>query len=173
MGGTSRHVMTLFTMNSSCIIGLFLPNQKQFWGRVLIKNSLNFMNGFSYSTGCLTMIIATERCACVMFPMHIATFMKTKTMAVVLATAMMLTQLLCGVYAVKEKVSIVQDVTTGKYLTLLTVTELYLSNNIFTFIENIVLPLISIFTFTVVFLATGLTVVRLRVALNWRKSTAR
>ncbi|XP_025104653.1 uncharacterized protein LOC112570449 [Pomacea canaliculata] len=157
---------------SFCFIGFFLPKQEQFWRWILTRHTVNFAYGFVHSSGCLTMIIAVERWVCVMFPMKAATLISRKTMAIIVSLTLLLMQLLCGVYIVKEHILSVKDEVTGEYLVVSVLTDLYLSYSFFRIIENVVLSFISFFTFACVLLATAATVIQLHTAQSWRKSTA-
>ncbi|XP_025105708.1 uncharacterized protein LOC112571112 [Pomacea canaliculata] len=157
---------------SYCFIAVFLPEEEHFWKQTLMKNFLNFVYGFGYSSGWLTMIIATDRCVCILFPMKSATVISTKTMTILLASSILLINILCGVYIIKETVVSTKDDVTGRRVVMLSTTALFLSTDMFSIIENIVLSLISIFCFSVVVLTTSLTIMGLRSAMAWRQSTS-
>ncbi|XP_025104675.1 uncharacterized protein LOC112570464 [Pomacea canaliculata] len=93
-------------------------------------------------------------------------------MAIILLVTFTVMQLLCCVYIIKYKITTVEEVGIGDKIFILSLNELYIRYPFFNIIENVVLSLISLLNFIVVFLATVITVVRLRSAMAWRKSTA-
>ena len=54
--------------------------------------------GFLYSSGCLTMLLAVERCLCVALPTKAATLIRTRTMACIIVGIVVSLQLLSIVH---------------------------------------------------------------------------
>ena len=54
--------------------------------------------GFLYSSGCLTMLLAVERCLCVALPTKAATLIRTRTMACIIVGIVVSLQLLCIIH---------------------------------------------------------------------------
>ncbi|XP_025104667.1 uncharacterized protein LOC112570459 [Pomacea canaliculata] len=109
---------------SYCLIGIAFPDEKDFYKWFFMKHGLYFKFGFGHSSGCLTMIIAVERCVCVVFPIKSSSVISTKTMAIILLVTFIVIQLLCSVYIVKENMTVVRDTTTGKDIITLITSEL-------------------------------------------------
>ncbi|XP_025104682.1 uncharacterized protein LOC112570473 [Pomacea canaliculata] len=167
------YVTAQFIMISYCFLGTFMPSQVSFFRWTLLARCLNFIYGSAYVSGCVTMIIAVERCVCVMFPMKAATLISTKTMAIILALTFFLLQGMCSVFAFKETILVSRDPVTNGTIVSATISELYLSHDIFRIIEDIVLSVVSFLNFVVVVLATIITVAKLQSSVSWRKSTTR
>ncbi|XP_025105251.1 uncharacterized protein LOC112570825 [Pomacea canaliculata] len=166
------YLVTMFIMASYCFIAVAFPGEEEFWKAFLSKYILSFDYGFGIFSGCVTMIIAVERCVCVMFPMKSSSVISTKIMAIILLVTFIVIQLLCSVYIIKEKIIFVQDMVTGEKMVDLVTTELYVSHVIFRIIEDIVLSVISLLSFSILALTTAITVIKLRSAMIWRKSSA-
>ena len=57
--------------------------------------------GFLYSSGCLTMLIAVERCLCVAMPLKAANLVRTRTMTAFIVATVLSLHLLCIIYTFK------------------------------------------------------------------------
>lgn len=55
------------------------------FARILIENNVMGMYGLMYGSVFLTVVLACERCLCVLLPLHAKTLLKTKTMALIIA----------------------------------------------------------------------------------------
>nr|KAG5689118.1 hypothetical protein BaRGS_013879 [Batillaria attramentaria] len=133
----------------------------------------NIMFGFRTSSGCLTAIIAVERCLCVVFPMKAMTLIKTRTMVLLIAGSVVIVQSLCLVYTLKNQVTTVTDIATGKKGLVWTRTELYKQHrSLFDIIDFVVLPTVTLSSFFVVSVSTAVTVVKLTQAMTWRQNTS-
>ncbi|KAL8576953.1 hypothetical protein ACOMHN_024229 [Nucella lapillus] len=164
------YLTSKFAMASYCLVDESNFRLREVWKYTVRKNAVNFVFGFLYSSGCLTMIIAVERCVCVVLPMKAATIMKTRTMAILIVVAILSMNALCSVSRFKYDVLVHDDVTTGKFVVMLAASSHYKKHKIIIdIIENIVLSSIAFISFLVISIATFVTVVKLRSAMAWRQ----
>lgn len=118
------------------------------------------------------MIIALERCACVLFPLRISTLMRTKTMGAVIALSFLCLQ---GCYLAHPFSFRPAHVTTAAgVMWYVTSTDFYNINKVAidTF-GNIILGFsVPVIIFITVSASTTVTVVRLRTAMAWRQRSS-
>jgi hypothetical protein len=145
----------------------------------LVKNSLKVVltgvyRGFMFSSGLLTMIIAVERCLCVFHPMKAATVMSTRTMGCLIVTVVLSLQALCVQYPLKLAMGQSLDPLRNSTVYFLTSTHIYRDNAYaFDVVDNILTMIVIPFTtFAVVVVCTALTILQLRRASEWRKSSS-
>ncbi|XP_076448498.1 uncharacterized protein LOC143285154 [Babylonia areolata] len=166
------YVTSKFIMASYCFVGEENFMLREVWKYTVRKNVVNFVFGFLYSSGCLTMIIAVERCVVVVLPMKAATIMKTRTMGLLIVFSILSMNALCSVYCFKYDVLVFDDVNTGKFTVMLTASAYYKRYKfVIDFVENIVLSTITFVSFFVVSIATCVTVIKLRNAMAWRQQS--
>ncbi|KAL8576956.1 hypothetical protein ACOMHN_024232 [Nucella lapillus] len=165
-------VTSKFIMASYCLVSERNMVLRLMWKFTVWKNFPNFVYGFMYSSGCLTMIIAVERCVCVVLPMKAATIMRTRTMAILIVVAILSMNALCSFYSFKYNLGISNDVTTGQFSVMLVASPHYKGHKlVIDIVENFVLSSITFVSFSVVCIATFITVVKLRTAMRWRQET--
>ena len=120
-----------------------------------------------YSSGCLTTLISVERCVCVTLPLKAATLVKTRTIAVIIVSIVLSLQTMCLLYPFELSIGTREDPDTGKITLFLTTTE-FRSQYIllYNIVENTLIMIVIPFTtFTVVTIATAITVVQLKRAI--------
>lgn len=124
-----------------------------------------------FASGCLTAFVAVDRCLGVCWPMQAAAFIKTRTVAWIILFTLVLLQLLCLPYPLKNQVSAVWDAGSNRTYYGLTVTTAYVHNRAAfdVFINVFDMCLLPFTTFAVVAVATSLTVVQLKRAIAWRE----
>ena len=167
------YVTSKFIMASYCFTGSSDGGWlREVWKFTVRKYVVNFVFGTLYCSGCLTMIIAVERCLCVVFPMKAATLMRTRTMAVLILLAIAVINALCAVYALKYDVKVMDGVLTEEFVVMLKASPTYKRHKFaIDVIENIVLSAVTFVNFTVVSVATCITVIKLRDAMTWRQTS--
>ncbi|KAL8565386.1 hypothetical protein ACOMHN_029081 [Nucella lapillus] len=167
------YVLCIFTFAIGCPVGLLVSSHlEQILKWHMRKNIINFVNGFLYSSGFLTAIIATERCICVVWPLKSATILKTQTMAWMSIGGIVVINLLCLPYAFMHFVSWETD-KAGNVIVLLKDTDLFVNNRLpFQILRDTILPSISFITFFVVSFVTVVTVRKLKTAMDWRQKTS-
>ena len=120
------------------------------------------------------MVIAVERCVCVTLPLKAATLVKTRTIAVIIVGVVVSLQTMCLLYPLELSIGTMEDPNTGKITLFLTTTE-FRSQYIllYNIVENtLIMIVIPYTTFTVVTVATAITVVQLKRAIAWRHGSS-
>ena len=127
---------------------------------------------FLGTSSCVTMVIATERCLCVLFPLHAQTLITTRIMAVILLTITILLHLGFAIYPLRMTVKRIVNCQTGQSLWIVVPgqgphKELLgvLARVIFDFI---LLFVMNIITVSVTIICTTITVTKLKLAIAWR-----
>ena len=126
--------------------------------------------GFKAASGCISAVIAVERCVCVVRPFAVNSLMRTSTMGWLLAAIAVSTQVVGVFQPLAYTGERTEDKESGEVRWNIVTTELYGDNQVlFDFILvgflRFGLPLVS---FIVVSVATAITVVQLKVAARWR-----
>ena len=169
-------VALFFTVSSYCVVADYVDAEVAGWWKMMTRKYVTGLyRGFLFSSGCLTMIISVERCLCVFLPMKAMTLMKTRTMAALIAATILTLQSLCLLYPLKLEVVERRNArgTNNTTTCVLQFTQLYADNPALHILENVILmTVIPFFTFAVVVVATALTVIQLRRAIVWRRSSA-
>ena len=169
-------VALFFTLSSHCALGNYVDAEVARWWKIITRKYLTGVyRGFLFSSGCLTMIISVERCLCVFLPMKAMTLMKTRTMAALIAATILTLQSLCLLYPLKLDLVEHRNArgTNDTAIFVVHFTQLYAHSPALQILENVILmTVIPFFTFAVVVVATALTVIQLRRAIVWRRSSA-
>ena len=163
-----------YLVSSYCIVGQLRPELEEWWKYFARKCFTGLFRGFLYSSGCLTMVIAVERCVCVTLPLKAATLVKTRTIAVIIVSIVLSIQTMCLLYPLELSIGTKEDPNTGKITLFLTTAE-FRSKNIllYNIVENTFIMIVIPFTtFTVVTIATAITVVQLKRAIAWRHGSS-
>ena len=168
------YVMFFYLMGSYCHIGLLLPEVEDWWKYFVRDKFTGIYRGFLYSSGCLTMVIAVERCVCVTMPLKAATLVKTRTIAVIIVGVVVSLQVMCLLYPLQYIMDSREDPNTGRITFFLTSTQFYFQHKLlYDVLENTFLMIVLPFTtFTVVTIATAITVVQLKRAIAWRHGSS-
>lgn len=132
--------------------------------------SINF--AFRTTSGLFVMVIATERCLCVVFPLQFSSLISSRTMAKIQVFFAVLCQL--GFIVQPLKYEVVKIQVAGYSEWHYVPSKLYLSNkntiDIITYtIFSVSVPLM---TFGIVSLTTFITVIKLSAAAEWRQKTS-
>nr|KAG5712161.1 hypothetical protein BaRGS_014511 [Batillaria attramentaria] len=167
------YVALFFMVGSYCLVGEITPGYEEWWKYFARKYFTGLYRGFLYTSGCLTMVIALERCVCVALPLKVATLIKTRTVAILVFAILALIQAACCLYPLELEIGSMVDPDTGKVLYFLTLTQFYFDNRLlYNIVENTFLMIvIPFFTFIVVSAATAVTVVKLKRAVTWRETS--
>ena len=130
---------------------------------------------FLGTSSCVTMVIAIERCLCVLFPLHAQTLISTRIMAIILLTITVLLHLGFAIFPLTMTVKRIVNCQTGQSRwtmvpgqgpnhKLLDVLSLVIFDFILLFLMNII-------TFSVTIICTAITVRNLKIAIAWRFKT--
>ena len=126
-------------------------------------------------SSCITVIIAVERCLCVLFPLKAQTLMSTRTMAILLLTITLLLQLGFTIFPLRMTVMRTVNAQTGRWVWILVPGRapgqgliIVLFRVVFDLTLLFALPLVAV---SVVVICTVITVVKLKLALTWRLTT--
>nr|KAG5686920.1 hypothetical protein BaRGS_020729 [Batillaria attramentaria] len=157
-------VLIWFLLGSFCLVGHYLEDFRDLWKWQVRKYLRGFHRGFYYSSGCLTMIVAVERCICVALPFKAQSLVRTKTMGLVIFGTVVTLHLVCSVYLFNFNVVPIVDPTTNQTLVALPPTQVYADLKQFIDImENtVIMVVIPTVTFSVVSVATGVTIVKIK-----------
>nr|KAG5713991.1 hypothetical protein BaRGS_020319 [Batillaria attramentaria] len=164
-------VALFLVTNSHCLLGFFRPDLEGWWKVYERKYFAGLHRGFLISSGCLTTIVAVERCLCVTLPLKAASLIKTRTVAVLVVVIVVLTQAACSVYSLIIGVTSREDPKTGQISYRFTTTQFSLDHEVLVdVLVNIILKtVVPLTTFVVIAIATAITVIRLKRAISWRE----
>lgn len=149
-------------------------------GEELYVKELFYAMGVNYgwreASACINVVIAVERCVCVLFPLQANTIMSTRTMGILLVSIVIGMQLAFVTAPAKRYVFPVYDNTTGKTRWTVTSSEPWKNNQDLILYEKVedtfMMIVFPFFTFTVVSGATIITVVKVRGAMVWRENAS-
>ncbi|KAL8618733.1 hypothetical protein ACOMHN_015144 [Nucella lapillus] len=164
-------VFFFYLISSHCIVGYFYPGVMQEWNYFARKHFTGIYRGFLYSSGCLTALIALERCVCVVLPLKAASLLRTRTMAALIAGIVGLIQLAAVLYPLQLEVGSRVDPKTGRTTFFLSASDFHARYKVlYTIVEDIVLMVMIPFgTFIVVVISTIVTVLELNLRSRWRQ----
>ena len=117
------YVTFFYLASSYCIVGQLRPELEERWKYFARKYFTGLFRGFLCTSGCLTMVIAVERCVCVTLPLKAATLVKTQTIAVIIVGIVLSIQTMCLLYPLEISIGTKEDPNTGKIILFLTTTE--------------------------------------------------
>ncbi|KAL8568173.1 hypothetical protein ACOMHN_027696 [Nucella lapillus] len=164
-------VTFFYLVTSYCVVGYFYPEAEQWWNYFTRKHFTGIYHGFLYSSGCLTALIALERCVCVVLPLKAASLLRTRTMAALIAGIVGLIQLAAVVYPLHLEIGSRRDPETGKTILFLTSSEFYVRNKLlYSVVEDtLLMVVVPVITFITVVISTIVTVLELNLRLRWRQ----
>nr|KAG5700388.1 hypothetical protein BaRGS_029640 [Batillaria attramentaria] len=154
----------------------------EFWDEALAQEYqskmlvyvLFIVYGMRAASGCITLLVAVERCVCVVFPLRASSFMKTRTTGMLLAALVVIFNLAFSILCFRNKVVRKIDSSTGRSRYVIVVADFFVTHQvIYDVLYNIILTaIVPIVTVVVVGIATAITVLKLRSAIAWRASTS-
>ena len=167
-------VTFFYVICSFCLVGQLRPELEEWWKYFARKYFTGLFRGFLYTSGLLTMLIAVERCVCVTLPLKAATLVKTRTIAVIIVSIVLAIQGVCLLYPLEISIGTKEDPDTGRITLFLTTTEFHSQHKVlYNVMQNTFLMIVIPFTtFTVVTIATAVTVVQLKRAIAWRHGSS-
>lgn len=165
----SSTVSIVSLMHIVCHFGMSGFDEGQLLKNVIILTVP--MYGFRAVSACYTMVIAVERCLCVIFPLRALSLLKTRTMTTLLVCIAGI--VLLGFATVPMKYIVVGTVVAGEVRWHLEPSKLYLNNMLLfdTILENMLGISLPFATCFFVSMATVVTVLKLRAAILWREKT--
>ena len=95
------YVFVFTVANSYCLVRVFRPDLETWWKWTVRSYVIGLYAGLLQCSGCLTMIISVERCVCVFLPLRATSLIRTRTMAVIVFTAISTIQGICMIYPLK------------------------------------------------------------------------
>lgn len=149
-----------------CHLGIYGLGEEHYQRNVEYVTGI--MYSFRTSSGLYTMVIAVERCLCVMFPLHVATLLTTRTLGILLTSIAGIMQV--GFITIPVKYSVMSTTVDGIVYWQLVPSKLYFNYKFFIdiILDNILSISMPLVTFILVSIATAITVVKLRAAMTWR-----
>nr|KAG5688570.1 hypothetical protein BaRGS_002785 [Batillaria attramentaria] len=170
----AAHLLTSFTLGLYSFI-LFFDEAAahEYYAKALVA-FVFFEFAMRAASGCITMVVAVERCVCVVFPLRANSIMRTRTMGALLAAIIIFLTLGNSIVSFRNRVVAVYDEATGETYYQISVTDYFIEHHKFydIFYDIILSFVVPIVTFVVVGVATAVTVLKLRTAIAWRASTS-
>ncbi|KAK7102270.1 probable G-protein coupled receptor frpr-1 [Littorina saxatilis] len=125
------------------------------------------------TSGCVSVVIAVDRCLCVVFPLKIESLMSTRTMGILLGSITLVMQIFYLVHPLANDIVVVTTPGGGQVYSIVPA-AFYINNKVLVDVVGIILVafVVPIATFVVVSITTTITVVKLRLALSWRQATS-
>ena len=165
------YLLVLTVQAASAFLAFADPELGAEYGAKSLVYCLGVGWGFKAASGCISMVIAVERCLCVARPLHVDSLMRTRTMAWLLAVIVVGTQLAQVVQPLAYTAVKVEQA--GQAHWNIVTTRFYADNRVvLDFVLVVLLPfVIPVVSFVVVTMATAITVFKLRVASKWRKGS--
>lgn len=144
-----------------------------YWKIQSLNTVIGVYWGFSSTSNVLTMIVALERCVCVVSPFKAKKFLKTKTMLVTIVLVYIFILGSSGIFDVKFVVGTRRDAVRNSTVYFAAESPFYLThrmfvNLVYNYLLAIFIPTTSLI---VVILCTATTVVRLRLTMAWRRES--
>nr|KAG5710440.1 hypothetical protein BaRGS_022258 [Batillaria attramentaria] len=132
--------------------------------RFITNNNLIGFVGFTWVSQIISAIIASERCFCIVSPLHSQTVLKTRTTAIFIATCFIVVVGLCFVVATRYRVMCVYDPISGAVTDAVGSSEFYFQHQKFidyldSVVYGVTIPGAALVTVT---LTTIVTAVKLR-----------
>lgn len=133
-----------------------------------LNSLISLFHGFRSTAGFIGMVIALERCVCVVIPFRASTLIRTRTMAVILLFSLVFFQLSYLTYPFKLDASWVMGHDGEQWK--LVITDFYEENfflvRSYSDVIDIAVPVAILLTVVV---TTTITIVKLRKAMKWRR----
>ena len=106
------YVFSFYVASTHCLARVFRPDLETWWKWLINSYTVGIYRGSLLCSGCLTMIISVERCVCVFLPLRATSLIRTRTMAVIVFTAIATIHTICMIYPLKVQtlMSLVHDV---------------------------------------------------------------
>lgn len=129
-------------------------------------------NGFSLTSGCITMAIAIDTCVCVVFPHRAASIMRTKTMTSLLIFSFLFIQVCYVIFPLSY--TYLKITVANRTQWVIRPTSLHEANKlVFYLFQNIALEMaIPFINVAIISVSTILTVKRLKSGIKWRQTTS-
>lgn len=168
------YVLVVSTLAVLKIFEFFDPDR----GSEYYTKSLACLLGLMYTlktiSGCVTMVIAVERCICVVYPLQASSVISTRAMATLLGALAVSSSLLHVPVSLKYSAAGVYSQETGRIQWRLIPSPMFAQNKAaFEAIHDLLLSsAVPLLTFLVVWFATAKTVTQLRFSAEWRKAAA-
>jgi hypothetical protein len=164
------YLISLFTYRAYAIASLFSKSMGEWW-RVSIFVMVGVYNVFADCSVCITMLIAVERCVCVLLPLKVKALMSTRN-AVLYALVVVVCVPANLLFCFKYRVVTYPDPLTNATRYAAALTTLSLRYPFITKMHDYVNVLVPFTSFTVVIASTILISVRMRRVLSWRQTSA-
>ncbi|XP_025097625.1 uncharacterized protein LOC112565937 [Pomacea canaliculata] len=172
-------LLYLVSVFGQSVIGPFVEFGDELLGKEIYHKAVKFTKWFTlemntFST-CITLVVAVDRCVCVMTPLRALSLLSSRAMGGILGSIYITTQLGFSVNIFRYDVIAVKannssHVTGWKW----TSTKTWMDNyTLFSTIQEVLLmTVLPIVIFVGISVTTALTVARLRTAMLWRKSVS-
>lgn len=134
-----------------------------------VASVLSIMCGLKVTSGCYYMVIAVERCLCVMFPLHASTLIKTRTTGIMLALIAAFAQFGFLPMLLKYQVQVRHYCGIYRWHFASSQLDLHYKEVIDTIVFKVMCMFVPAVNVVVVVVATVITVIKLRQCVKWRQ----
>lgn len=140
----------------------------------MVNHNLVGLHGFTWVSQVISAIIASDRCLCVLSPLRFQTFLKTRTMAVIISLVFVVVVGLYFVVAARYHLGCVYDLASDSAVVIYVASEFYqnnetLINYLDTFVYGAGIPVVVMVVVTV---TTTITATKIRQAARWRAESS-
>nr|KAG5714132.1 hypothetical protein BaRGS_020460 [Batillaria attramentaria] len=158
-----------------CFSILFLISHElgDFWKIRSLNTVIGVFWGFSSTSNLHTMIVALDRCLCVVSPFRAKHILKTKVTAISIIIIYVCIMGSSGIFNVKFDVGSRVNPATNETMYIAVLSRFYIEQKVFVdLVYNYILAIAVPFTsLVVVIISTSVTVVKLRMALAWKQES--
>ncbi|XP_076448625.1 uncharacterized protein LOC143285252 [Babylonia areolata] len=168
------YLLALFVYRFYSHLALFSRTMGNYWKVRSLNTVYGVIWGFSTVSVLLTLLVSVERCLCVVSPLKTKQLLKTKVMVILIVLIYFLILSSSLIFNSKYVVETKEDAETNSTVYVAVLSDFYLNNQLVVNIVfyNILIITIPCCSFIIVVICTTATVIFLKRALSWKRTSA-